>query len=138
MSPLLLSSRSSSSLWRPSFSSSWLSLSSSLLSCWLFSFSCTRSCGDSADGRGKGAQQQWQEGRAQASLRAERPPSRAVASSGVSRAKQAVLWGRGTSGMSPKGTDEHTFPAPGVQDTRPRGSVSRKDRTCSKHIQTGV
>ncbi|EDL18886.1 mCG146207, partial [Mus musculus] len=38
------SSCSNRSLLRPTFSSSWLSLSSSLLSCWLFNFSSTRSC----------------------------------------------------------------------------------------------
>lgn len=47
LSSPLGSSCSSSSLERPTFSSSWLSLSSSLVSCWLFSFSSTRSYRDS-------------------------------------------------------------------------------------------
>lgn len=44
VSSLPLSSCSSSSLFNPIFSSSWLSLSSSLDNCWLFSFSRTKSC----------------------------------------------------------------------------------------------
>lgn len=43
VSPLPLSSSSSSSLLNPIFSSSWLSLSSSLDNFWLFSFSRTKS-----------------------------------------------------------------------------------------------
>lgn len=100
VSPLLLSSCSSSSLWRPTFSSSWLSLSSSLLSCWLFSFSCTRSCGDSEDERGPGAQQMRQERQTQAHLRAEQSSSRVTAGSGVLRAEWVVLCGQLTPGMS--------------------------------------
>lgn len=43
-SSLPLSSCSRSSLFSPIFSSSWLSLSSSLDNCWFFSFSWTKSC----------------------------------------------------------------------------------------------
>lgn len=112
MSLLLLSSCSSSSLWRPTFSSSWLSLSSSLVSCWLFSFSSTRSCRDSEKMRvGRDPSRNHREGRPQTLLKAGQLSSHVTADSGVLRAEQVDRWGW-VDGTSSKGKGYMYFSSP--------------------------